>query len=97
MTDTARSQSVDALLYPPCDPAATGTLPKGTYEIDVSNQGKQAHNLVVEGPGANKTTPLIQPGGSEKLTVPLKPGDYTLYCSVDDHRKLGMVARLVVG
>jgi plastocyanin len=74
-------------------------LSEGTYTFVVHNVGTIAHNLVVQGPNAAgpQTTPLIQPGQTAKLTVSLAVGRYTLFCSVDDHRRLGMVAQLSVG
>ena len=35
-------------------------------------------------------------GGSKTLTVNLKPGTYTFYCSVPGHRAGGMVGTLTV-
>ncbi len=72
--------------------------PSGTYTFVVKNAGKVAHNLVVQGPNVSGTgTALIAPGGSAKLVVALSSGTYALFCSVDDHRKLGMNAKLSVG
>lgn len=69
------------------------TLPAGTYTFVVKNAGKVEHNLVV----GDKSTPLIKPGETVKLTVPLKAGTTTLFCSVDGHRQLGMNATITVG
>jgi len=59
----------------------------------VKNVGKIPHDLALQG-GAK--TALISPGKSATLTVTLKPGTYTLYCSVPGHRQAGMVAKLTV-
>jgi uncharacterized cupredoxin-like copper-binding protein len=40
-------------------------------------------------------TPTFQ-GGSKTLTLHLKPGTYTFYCSVPGHRQAGMQGTLVV-
>jgi len=69
------------------------TVHAGTVTFVVKNVGKVAHNLTVQG---GKATPNINGGGSAKLTVTLKKGSYTLYCSVPGHRQLGMVAKLTV-
>jgi len=76
-------------------PAAKESAGKVTF--DVQNAGKIEHDLAIEGAGAESKTPLIKPGGSAKLTVSLKAGTYTLYCSVPGHRAAGMVAKLTVG
>lgn len=68
------------------------SLAPGTYTFVVKNDGKVAHNLVV----GTKTTALIQPGGTARLTVPLAVGTVSLFCSVDGHRKLGMNATITV-
>lgn len=63
----------------------------GTVTFVVKNVGKIPHNLTIQG---GKATPNISPGASAKLTVVLKKGAYTLYCSIPGHRQLGMVAKL---
>jgi len=35
-------------------------------------------------------------GGSKKLTVTLKPGKYTFYCTIPGHRAAGMEGTLTV-
>ena len=67
------------------------TVPHGTVTFVVKNVGKVAHNLTIQG---GKATPNINGGGTAKLTVTLKKGSYTLYCSVPGHRQLGMVTKL---
>jgi uncharacterized cupredoxin-like copper-binding protein len=69
------------------------TLPAGAYTFVVKNAGQIEHNLVVGG----KSTPLIPPGKSVTLKTTLGPGTVKLYCSVDDHRALGMNATITVG
>jgi len=73
-------------------------LTPGNYTFVVKNAGKLAHDLVFEGPNVSghEGTPLIQPGGTAKVTVSLTKGDYTLYCSVDGHRAAGMVTKITV-
>ena len=39
----------------------------------------------------------LRPGGeAEWVFVPIKPGTYTLYCSIAGHREAGMIGTLVV-
>ena len=73
-------------------------LTPGKYTFVVKNAGKLAHDLVFEGPNISgrEGTPLIQAGGTAKVTVSLAKGDYTLYCSVDGHRAAGMVTKITV-
>jgi plastocyanin len=74
-------------------------LKEGTYTFKVHNAGQVAHDLVIEGGHAAGPThtALIAPGGDATLKVALSVGNYTLYCSVDGHRKLGMQAQISVG
>ncbi|HEY1367344.1 MAG TPA: plastocyanin/azurin family copper-binding protein [Gaiellaceae bacterium] len=80
-------------------PSSTPTkLPGGRYTFDVSNDGQQAHDLVIVGPGvAHERTPILQAGKSAKLTVTLESGTYDLYCSIPGHKQLGMDDKLTVG
>jgi len=74
-------------------------LAAGNYTFDVKNAGKIGHDLAITGAGVSGTpkTALINAGGTSKLTVDLKPGTYTLFCTVPGHRAAGMVAKLTVG
>jgi len=73
---------------------ATSTVAHGAIAFAVKNVGKIQHDLAIQ--GSSSKTALISPGQSATLTVTLKPGTYTLYCSVPGHRQLGMVAKLTV-
>ena len=67
------------------------TLTAGDYEITVVNNGRASHDLVVEQGGNDITgTESISPGGSATLTVTLAAGEYVFYCSVGNHRTMGM-------
>ena len=67
------------------------TLSAGTYTFKVSNKGKFAHNLTVDGAGVqDKATPTLAPGSTGDLTVTLQKGSYEFYCSVDSHKDMGM-------
>jgi uncharacterized cupredoxin-like copper-binding protein len=74
-------------------------LAGGNYTFAVKNAGKIGHDLAITGAGLSGTpkTPLISAGGTSKLTVSLKPGTYTLYCTVPGHKAAGMVAKLTIG
>jgi len=72
------------------------TLPAGSYTFDVRNDGKIPHDLVVNGEGVKRGTPLIDPGQSKSLKVDLKAGTYDVYCSVPGHKQAGMDLTLTV-
>ena len=73
-------------------------LIQGQYNFRVVNNGKQPHNLVVDGPDVEKVqTNTLQPGESAVLTVKLDTGNYSLYSSVDGDRSNGLVASLSIG
>ena len=79
-------------------PAESG-LKAGNYTFAVKNAGKIGHDLAISGAGIAGTpkTALINAGGTSKLTVSLKAGSYTLYCTVPGHKAAGMVAKLTIG
>ena len=70
---------------------ATTKVRHGVVTFVVKNVGKIPHDLTVQG---GKHTASIGPGKTVKLTVTLKKGSHTLYCSVPGHRQLGMVTKL---
>ena len=79
-------------------PAESG-LQAGNYTFAVKNAGKIGHDLAITGAGISGTpkTALINAGGTSTLSVDLKAGTYTLYCTVPGHRAAGMVAKLTIG
>jgi uncharacterized cupredoxin-like copper-binding protein len=67
------------------------SLAAGHYQIDVVNQGRATHDLVVEKDGADVAkSDSIRPGESTTLAVTLDPGEYVFYCSIGNHRRMGM-------
>jgi plastocyanin len=81
----------------PSTSAATAAAAPGTSmtvtesESKISNKGKFAHNLTVDGAGVqDKATPTIALGSTGDLTVTLQKGSYEFYCSVDSHKDMGM-------
>jgi hypothetical protein len=71
---------------------STHKVRHGVVTFVVKNAGRIAHNLTIQQGG--KHTATFAPGKTVKLTVTLKKGVYTLYCSVPGHRQLGMVTKL---
>jgi plastocyanin len=68
----------------------------GTVTITMTNMASLEHNVTIaEGSKVLAATPTFA-GGSKSVTVKLKPGKYTFYCSVPGHRQAGMEGTLTV-
>lgn len=69
----------------------------GTYEIRLVNAGGSTHDLVVERDGEDvAAADAIDPGQETTLTVDLEPGEYVFYCSIANHRSMGMEVTVTV-
>ncbi len=68
----------------------------GTRTVELTNSAPLAHNVAVVGPGVDVVGETVPRGGVSRVTVPLRPGRYTFYCSVLGHREGGMEGTLVV-
>jgi plastocyanin len=69
----------------------------GNVRITLSNPSPVPHNISLEGPaGVNAQGPTVPHGGSSQVSVTLKAGTYTFYCSVPGHRQAGMQGTLTV-
>jgi uncharacterized cupredoxin-like copper-binding protein len=64
----------------------------GVVEIELQNDGEDSHDLRVRKVGGHHTftIPVTKPGKRKTIAIHLKPGRYRLWCSVADHRSLGM-------
>jgi plastocyanin len=71
-------------------------LAAGTYTFVATNSGQTTHALEIEGQGIEEETADLAPGDEGELTVTLEPGEYELYCPVDDHKDMGMKVDLTV-
>ena len=73
------------------------TAKAGKVTIDFRNSATLAHNVTIASSSGTVlgATPTFQ-GGTKSLTLNLKPGTYTFYCSVPGHRQAGMQGTLVV-
>ncbi|MGO9489866.1 MAG: plastocyanin/azurin family copper-binding protein [Solirubrobacteraceae bacterium] len=68
----------------------------GTVSIAMTNMSPLEHNLTIaQGTTVLGATPTFI-GGTKTLTLKLKPGVYTFYCSVPGHRQAGMEGTLTV-
>jgi plastocyanin len=73
------------------------SLSTGSAIVEQYNAGSDPHNLIIERSGQVAFAyPTLDPGGDQRQTVYLARGTYTLYCSLLDHRSLGMQATLIV-
>ena len=70
----------------------------GQAIIELANFGEDPHDLRIQRIGARHVggTPEVQPGDYYDLSLRLRPGRYRLWCSIGNHRRLGMQAVLTV-
>jgi plastocyanin len=68
----------------------------GSVTLVMPNKSSVTHDISIKGAGVNKQGPRVAQGGSSKITVDLKPGTYTFYCSVPGHEAGGMKGTLTV-
>jgi plastocyanin len=68
----------------------------GTVKITFTNAAPLEHNVTIaQGATVLGSTPTFA-SGSKALSLKLKPGKYTFYCSVPGHRQAGMEGTLTV-
>ncbi len=75
------------------------TVPAGEVVIEFVNHGQDEHNLHALEPGEVReagSLPNTVPGAHPQLKLDLRPGSYTLFCSLPGHEAKGMKATLVV-
>jgi mono/diheme cytochrome c family protein len=75
------------------------TAKPGTLTIDSQNKSSTPHDIAIQ-QGTNgpvlATGKVVSGGGTSTVTVNLKPGTYTFFCSVPGHRQGGMVGTITV-
>jgi plastocyanin len=68
----------------------------GKVTIEMTNMSPVEHDVAVaQGTAVVGQTPVFT-GGSKAVTLTLKPGTYTFYCTVPGHRQAGMEGTLTV-
>ena len=73
------------------------TFTPGVYTFEIQNQGTMPHDLTIAGPGVSQqSSPAVPAGGTGQLTVTLQAGTYELWCSILDHKQLGMDLKIQV-
>jgi plastocyanin len=69
----------------------------GELTIELTNEGGATHDLVVERDGEDVAeVEDLDPGASASTTVELEPGEYIFYCSIGNHRAMGMEVTVTV-
>jgi plastocyanin len=68
----------------------------GKVTITMTNPSPLQHDVAIKGGGASAKGAVVGQGGKSTVTVTLKPGKYTFYCSVDGHEAAGMNGELDV-
>jgi uncharacterized cupredoxin-like copper-binding protein len=93
----------DGVLEMPADPngqlayvSKQAIAPAGQLEIDSKNDANIPHDIAIEGNGVNEKGEEVSGGGVSKISVDLKPGTYTYYCTLPGHREGGMEGKLTV-
>ena len=70
----------------------------GKITIEFTNDSSMQHDVAIQsgtsGPIIGQTPTFS--GGTKSLTVTLKPGKYTYFCTVPGHRAAGMLGTLTV-
>ena len=74
------------------------SIKAGWATIELRNAGEDAHDLRMRRVGGTRVYawPVTQAGAVVDETYKLLPGRYVLYCSIANHRALGMQATLSV-
>jgi len=68
----------------------------GSVTLEMPNKASITHDISIKGNGVDQKGPQVGQGGTSKVTVDLKPGTYTFYCSVPGHEAGGMKGTLTV-
>ncbi len=75
------------------------SVPAGKVIIEFVNHGQDEHNLHVVEPAEGSeqgALPNTAPNAHPSLTLDLRHGNYTFFCSLPGHEAAGMKATLVV-
>jgi plastocyanin len=65
----------------------------GKVTLEAKNDASVPHNIAIKG---GPSGPVVQGGGTSKVTANLKPGSYEFYCAVPGHEQAGMKGTLSV-
>ena len=72
--------------------------PSGLWRLQFRNNGEDDHDLRIRraGGGIVGWSRIVRPAGLQTIQVRLKPGRYTLFCSISDHEARGMSWSLII-
>lgn len=76
--------------------ANAATASPGALKLVMPNPASVPHNIALEGGGIDEIGPVVNEGGTSEISVTVKRGEYTFYCSVEGHREGGMAGKLTV-
>jgi plastocyanin len=76
--------------------ASSASAKAGKVTLRMKNASSVQHDIAISGGGLNQVGAVVANGGVSTVTVSLKPGTYTFYCSVDGHEAAGMKGTLTV-
>jgi len=71
----------------------SATAKAGKVTLVTKNDASVPHDIAIKG---GPSGPVVQGGGTSKITADLKPGSYTFYCAVPGHEQAGMKGTLTV-
>ena len=92
-TTTVKTTTVKVTLLEMKIVMTAKTVPRGKVVFNVTNRGKDPHDLKIAG----KKTPVLAPGKSATLSVRFpKAGSYRFICTVPGHAAAGMKGVLKV-
>jgi plastocyanin len=72
------------------------SVTEGEVELDYHDDGNLTHTLTIEGMEDDILLRVSHKGDVDMGTIALKPGKYTLYCTIKGHRAQGMEGILTV-
>jgi mono/diheme cytochrome c family protein len=74
------------------------TAPPGPLEIDSPNESSTPHDIALEGEDGARLGDgeTVSNGGVSMVSVDLRPGTYTFFCTLPGHREGGMEGTLTV-
>lgn len=78
------------------DPDHPRVARSGIVAFVATDDGEMPHELRVDGPTGEVSTPVLRPGEQSTITLRLPPGTYKWYCPLADHERRGMVGRVRV-